>query len=108
MWSPSTLRVALEGALSGHFGRDCPIARLEWRPSPYSTSSPAEEVDAQLGDGQILRLFMKDVSRRALSPDARRAKPAFLYDPMREIEIYRTFLGPAGLGTPTFYGALVD
>jgi hypothetical protein len=39
---------------------------------------------------------------------ARMVKPAFLYDPMREIETYRSILGPNRLSTAICYGAIVD
>jgi len=43
-----------------------------------------------------------------LAPDARRIRPAFVYDPAREILVYRTLLAGAGLGTATCYGSRLD
>jgi hypothetical protein len=40
--------------------------------------------------------------------DARTARPAFLYDPRREMETYRQILTPADMGTATFHGAICD
>src|SRR5205814_9571073 len=48
------------------------------------------------------------LGRGSLDPAALKAKPGFLYDPLREIEVYRTLLAPADLGTPRFYGSVVE
>jgi hypothetical protein len=55
-----------------------------------------------------LPLVLKDLSRSALLDEARLAKPAFLYEPLREVEVYRSVLVPAGVPGPTLYGASVD
>jgi aminoglycoside phosphotransferase (APT) family kinase protein len=39
---------------------------------------------------------------------ARAARPAFLTDADREIEVYRSLLAPLNLGTAAMYGAVVD
>ena len=62
----------------------------------------------RLEDGTSLRLLFKNLSRRAMLAGARRVKPTFLYDPLREIETYRSILGPGRLETATCYGAIVD
>jgi hypothetical protein len=56
----------------------------------------------------VLELMFKNVSREALLGDARRAKPTFLYNPLREIEVYETVLVSEQLGTATLYGSVVD
>ena len=43
-----------------------------------------------------LRLMFKDLGASALSERARAAKPEFLYDPLREIEAYRSTSGAGG------------
>ena len=40
--------------------------------------------------------------------EGRGAKPAFLYDPLREIETYRRILGPRKVDAPACYGAVAD
>jgi Phosphotransferase enzyme family len=50
-----------------------------------------------------LRLVLKDLSRSTLSPVALRAKPEFLYDPLREIEVYESILAASSSGTPICY-----
>ena len=84
------------------------LARLERRPHAYRTSFPLEELDVVLDDGGSMRLMLKDASRESLGPEALNAKPAFLHDPVREIETYRRILDSGQLGTPAFYGASVD
>jgi hypothetical protein len=96
----SDVRAVLEAALGG------PVGGIARRPSPFRTSFALEEVDVEV-DGSVVELMFKDLSEAGLG-EARAAKPAFLYDPLREIEIYRDVLGPADLGTPRFEAADVD
>jgi hypothetical protein len=98
----------LERALGEHFGGQCRVAKLERRPSPFATSFTIEELDVLLENGRAVRLIFKDLSEQALSPGARDVRPSFLYDPLREIETYRSILAPAQLGTATYYGATAD
>jgi Phosphotransferase enzyme family len=102
------LRAVLEEALSLRSGTQRRVAGLERWPSIYSTSFAIEELDVHLDDGTSLRLLFKDLSQDAMLESARRVKPAFLYDPIREIETYRTILESQGLGTAACYGAIVD
>jgi Ser/Thr protein kinase RdoA (MazF antagonist) len=102
------LRAALEHALRGHLGAPRRIFELERRPSAYGSSFTLEELDVRLDDGTALPIMFKNLSRRGLLEDARRVKPAFLHDAMREIDMYRVVLATSGLGTPTCYGAVVD
>jgi aminoglycoside phosphotransferase (APT) family kinase protein len=104
----SELRDELERIFSERQAEPASIAALAENPCAYRTSHELEELEVQLGDGTEHRLMLKSLGRSALSSEARAAKPAFLYDPVREIETYRVLLAPAALGTPTFYGATVD
>jgi aminoglycoside phosphotransferase (APT) family kinase protein len=105
---PGDLRSELERALSEHAGGRRRIVELERRSSEYASSFTLEELRAVLDNGAELDLIFKDVGPAAMSDLARRVKPAFLYDPLREIETYREILEPARLGTARFYGAAVD
>jgi hypothetical protein len=97
----------LEQALAGCFeGRR--IVTLERLPSPYASSFSLEELRVTLDDGAELELIFKDVGPDAMSDGARKVKPDFLYEPLREIETYRDILEPVALGTAHFYGAVVD
>jgi hypothetical protein len=87
---------------------DGPIRRVERRPHAYRTSFALEELTVELADGRRLELVFKDLGRRGLAPSARLAKPEFVYDPLREIEVYRDALAGRGLGTATYYGSRAD
>jgi thiamine kinase-like enzyme len=106
--STPQVRSRLERALSEHFGETCRVARLERRPSPFATSFTIEELDVLLDDGRSFELVFKDLSDSALAPKARKVRPSFLYDPLREIETYRAILTRTQLGTATYYGATTD
>ena len=95
----AALVTALEGQLSRHFGMRRRIVHLERRPSPYHSSYSLEELQVTLEGGHPLQLIIKDLSRQALLEAARGAKPAFLYNPLREIETYRVILEGSRLGT---------
>jgi phosphotransferase family enzyme len=103
-----SLRAELERVLSERAGKQRGITGLRQRPCAYRTSFALEEIDLRLDDGAELRVMLKSLGRSTLSNDALAAKPAFLYDPLREIEVYRSLLEPAKLGTPAFYGATID
>lgn len=106
--SDAELHPALERSLSSHFGKRRSITKLERRRSPYRTSFALEELDAHLDDDTTVQLIFKDLSWKALPTGASRAKPTFLYEPLREILTYRTILPSANLGTAICYGTVVD
>ena len=83
------------------------IVRLEGRPFSERTSFHLVELELELEDGSVLRLLLKDLGLRNLHETARRVKPGFLYQPLREIAAYREILARAGLGTARCYGAVV-
>ena len=102
------LRLQLERSLR-HSGADAvQVVRLARRPSEYRTSFAIEEVDADLSDGRRLELILKDTAAGALSAEARRLRPAFLYDPLREAETYRRILAPERVEAPVLYAAVTD
>jgi Ser/Thr protein kinase RdoA (MazF antagonist) len=102
------LRDALEHALTEELGAERRITRLERSPCVFSSSFALEELRVELDDDSTLDLMFKDLGEHGLSERARAAKPQFLYDPLREIDAYRSILVPAELGTASFYGAAVD
>jgi hypothetical protein len=75
------------------------IQRFERRSSGYRTSFAIEELIITFSDGVIREYMFKDLSRESLSPTARAAKPTFLFDPKRELIIYKTILSSERLGT---------
>jgi len=108
MISSAELRGALERVLSDYFSTRRHITMLDRRASTYRSSFALEELDVYLDDGTSLQLMFKKVGQQGLLGGAGALKPAFLFDPLREIETYRTILAPAQLGTPICYGAVVD
>jgi hypothetical protein len=106
--SNADLREALEQMLTPQHGARFPIVGVERRPSAYRSSFPLDEVRVAFSDGTALDMVFKDLHFHSLSDTARHAKPAFLLDPLREIETYRCLLSEHPLGTACFYGAVVD
>src|SRR5262245_17272123 len=98
------LRAAVEQAVAEHFPGT--VTEFRRRPSAYRTSFALEELDVTFSSGERMTLIFKDLSRHSLGP-AEPAKPAAVYDPLREIEIYRS-LTPLDLGTAKCYGAVAD
>ncbi len=85
-----------------------PIQKLSRRPCPYASTFPLEELDLDLADGTHLALLWKDLSPGSLLPEAEGIKPSFLYDPEREIGVYREILAAAGLGTAACHGTICE
>jgi aminoglycoside phosphotransferase (APT) family kinase protein len=102
------LRIVLERALARTLGASRRVVGLDRHPITYCTSYSIEELSVRFADGATLDLIFKDLSRDALLETARRIKPAFLYDPLREIEAYLTVLAGTDLGTAACYGSAVD
>jgi hypothetical protein len=73
------------------------------RPFEYRSSAPIAELEV---DGRTL--LLKDLSRNGLTERTRAAKLAFLHDPRREAEVYRSMLAGAGLGTAKLEAAVLD
>ncbi len=92
------------------FVRTCiPEARtIAMRRSHYATSHRIDEVDVRCIDGSERQLILKRSGAHDLLPEARGARPAFLVDPAREADVYRSILAAAGLGTARFYGSRDD
>jgi hypothetical protein len=110
--APRASRDALLVALQRFLSRDGEDARrivgLERRPSPYRSSFPLEELDLTLDDGSETALVFKDLGPATISPAARAARTSDVHDPLREIEAYRRVLGPAGLSTSAYIGAVTE
>jgi hypothetical protein len=98
----------LEEALVNQPGRPSRVCRLERKPFIYQSSFPLEELSATLEDGTCLALLLKNLSWQALGVSIQKAKPEFLYDAEREIEVYRHVLAGRNLGTAACYGAVSD
>jgi aminoglycoside phosphotransferase (APT) family kinase protein len=81
------------------------IREIKRRPCPYYSSYHIEELDVTLADGTQLPVIFKDMT---LLAEVRHVKPSFLFDPLREIEVYRDVLAPRALGTAKLLGAVTD
>ena len=84
------------------------VVAYRTHPHPYRTSHRLDEVDVALDDGSTLELVLKNLSPDALHEDAHRARPRFLADRRREVDVYRTLLADADLGTPACHAAAAD
>ena len=71
------------------------IRRTVWE---YATSAPLELVSAVMEDGSERRFVLKHLGPRGALEHARRAKPSFVVEPRREIEVYRRVLAPLNVG----------
>ena len=103
-------RVELRAALEALFSRAASprIVDLDTRPLPYASSFAIEEATVRFDDGSILELVCKDTGEAAMLPEARRIKPRFLHNPLREIATYERILAPFDVGAPRFYGSAID
>ena len=101
------LRPALDDLLRRHNPNLGRIVRLESNPCADRTSFHLVDLEIDLEDGSVLRLLLKDLGMKNLHETARRVKPDFLYNPLREIKTYQEILARDRLGTAHFYGAVV-
>ena len=81
------------------------VATLHKHASPYATTAGLWELEAALSDGTTLCVVHKASGRRARVPGAPRNVPAFVYDPEREIRVYKQFLEGRELGTPRLFAS---
>jgi hypothetical protein len=84
-------------------GVACAASAVTIAASPHGSSCRLYNVGV---DG-LPPLLLKDLSPGALLPEAREVRPAHLYDPLREIAVYRLILSPERIG-PALYGACVE
>jgi hypothetical protein len=107
MISHLELRPALDEMLRRYDANLGGIVRLEANLCADRTSFNLVDLEIDLENGTVLRLLLKDLGLKNLHQTARRVKPDFLYNPMREIKTYQEILAPNRLGTAHFYGAVV-
>jgi len=93
--------------LAAHFGKRRRIRNVLRRRSRYSSSYPITNLRVEMETGERLSLVLKDLSPCSLLEEARDVRPEFLYNPLREIEMYRAVLKPGRFGTAVWYGAVV-
>jgi aminoglycoside phosphotransferase len=76
-----------------------PVSEVVVTASRYATSHATSEVDVVRPDGTVVELLFKDLAPGGLLAEAAGRRPGFLDDPRREVEVYRSVLAVAGLGT---------
>jgi hypothetical protein len=83
-------------------------AAVRVAPGAYRSSCAVHDVEVTFADGTLRHFVLKDLGRDALLPEARRVKPAFLLDPVREVEVYRRVLARFGVAAPALAGAVAE
>ena len=105
--SPLELRPALDEILRRRNPNLGGIVGLRSKLCDDQTSFNLVDLEIDLDDGSTLRLLLKDLGLGNLHDIARRVKPEFLYNPLREIKTYQEILAPSCLDTAHYYGAVV-
>jgi hypothetical protein len=82
------------------------VVRMFRRPWEYATSAPLELITILTGEGREHDFVLKHMGPRHLSEQVRRAKPSFVVDWRREIEVYRRLMAPMRIG-PTLIGSKI-
>lgn len=106
--SDTELQQMLERTISRTSGQERRIVQMARRFSDYQSSFAIEELAIRFEDGTNLPLIFKNLSPGAMLEGAQVAKPNFVRNPLREIEMYRVLLTPCALGTPKLYGHVAD
>src|ERR687887_2531660 len=96
------LRQCLERSARELFGAASPIAEIERVPFKPATSYDLYRVIVRLASGGEVQLFLKDYGF-SLRPkdDAKQRRE-------REVCVYRDLLADASLGSPRYYGSVMD
>lgn len=81
-----------------------PVASISRSPYSFQTSHRIDELTVVFVDGTQMELLLKDLRRPGPSTSGTLARPDFLHNPRRELEVYR-LLADAGLGIPISYPA---
>jgi hypothetical protein len=86
--------------------REASVVSMFRRPWEYATSAPLELITIVTADGQERDFVLKHLGPRHMSEQVRRAKPSFVIDWRREIEVYRRLMTPLRIG-PTLIGSRI-
>jgi thiamine kinase-like enzyme len=104
----SRIRNVLSKSLRHEFSASGDIVTLKRVRSDYSSSYQIEHVQVVFENGDSLSLIYKNLSRNNILREARETRHPFLYNPEREIEVYRSILAQCDLGTARLYGSVID
>jgi hypothetical protein len=97
----------VQRALARHLEAGRRVSSVAAAPSPNRSSFVVDDIDVRLDDGTTLELVAKAAHWSGLSPEARRAKPRFLWDPERERASYEALLSSRQIGTARYFGSYV-
>jgi hypothetical protein len=78
------------------------LVAVEKQVLPSTTSYTTTEVTVRLRGGGAVRLFLKDFGFSRLPKDGVESRR------LREVHVYRDLLAGGGLGTPEYYGSLLE
>lgn len=102
------LTAALESFLLPEYDSGGRITGLERHRSEYSSSFSIELLEVTFQNGKVLPIVFKNLSKNSMLREARAVKNQVLYDPEREISVYRSILSDCDLNTAKFYGSAVN
>jgi hypothetical protein len=77
------------------------------RPLPTTSSFAIEDLDLHFIRGTPTRIAFKNLGPGGMSGGARAVKPDFLYDPLREIQVYEFILPPLRMGSAVYQGSFI-
>ncbi len=109
--SPATdemLRAVLEPQLRSSLATSVRISRIERKPFAYATSCAIEELEVHIDRMDPVRMLFKDLAVGSGVGSSARSRPDFMYDPSREIAMYRDVLDPTELGTAVPFAWVLD
>jgi len=95
----------LDYVLTARFGARRRVVSVEQRPSPYRSSFVLDDIVVRFDDGSTSALIAKAIRWDALSPEAHRAKPRFMWDQERERATYESILAPLDVGAARYCGS---
>lgn len=98
----------LRFALTSSLGDRGIISSIERRPSSYHSSFLLDEILVRLDDGTTTEFVAKAIHRNAMSPEAHRAKPRFVWDQERERATYESLLSPLDVDSARYFGSYED
>jgi hypothetical protein len=99
---------ALETELNSVLNCKLRIRNLYRSPFPYRTSYPIEYLKVYFHEGTELDVIFKNLSWHSLTETTQKAKPEFLYNPLREINVYKKLLSLNKSDTAIYYGSIVE
>jgi hypothetical protein len=95
----------LQDVLAARFGVGRRVVSVERHPSPYRSSFVLDDIVVHLDDGTTSAFIAKAIRWDAMSPEAHRAKPQFMWDPERERATYESILAPLDVGAARYCGS---